>query len=117
MSAALLGNILQSQGNLGIETKELLELSLAIDIENYGQDGIDTALSHFFLGNFFQYQADQSFRTGRGDERGKELLRLSESKYEESIRINTKIFGPDDPRSILISETLCKLRNNLMCFE
>jgi tetratricopeptide (TPR) repeat protein len=78
MSAALLGTILEHQGNLGGETLDLLELFLAIDIENYGPEGTDTAMSHLFLGHFYQKKADQFILKGHADE-GKGLLQLAES--------------------------------------
>jgi hypothetical protein len=52
LSSGLLARILLDQGKLGIETKELHERSLAIDIKNDGSEGVNTAASNFNLGNF-----------------------------------------------------------------
>jgi hypothetical protein len=50
ISNGLLGNILLSQGNLGYETKELLERSLAIYTKSDGLDVLNTAASNINVG-------------------------------------------------------------------
>jgi hypothetical protein len=50
ISASLLGTILQSQGNLGSETKELHELNLVSETRNCGPEGINTSISNSNLG-------------------------------------------------------------------
>jgi hypothetical protein len=112
MSAGLLATILQSQGNLGSETKELHERSLVSDIRNYGPEGKNTAVTNSNLGKFYCLRADGS----QTAEMMKENLSLSKSKYKEALRIYTKVLGPDNPRTIkassifsLISRKLSKL--------
>jgi hypothetical protein len=60
LSAGLLANILQNQGNLGSETKVLYELSLVSDIKKFGPEGINTNVTNFNLGIFYQRRADGS---------------------------------------------------------
>lgn len=110
MCTALLANILLSQGNLGSETEELLKHSLAIDVQTFGTDGLDTATSHGYLGKLFHLRT----ATGHSADVRKKLLRLSKSEYMEALRIYTGIFGPDHTRSKQISSKLiivnCELR-------
>ena len=109
LSTSLLASILQSQGNLGSETQELYERSLAIHIRNYGPEGVNTAVSNFNLGIFYHLRAEES----QTAEIKKGNLQLSESKYKESLRIYTVVFGPDNPRTIQslsrLSIVSCKL--------
>jgi hypothetical protein len=102
ISNGLLGSILLSQGNLGYETKELLERYLAIDIKNEGSEGINTAAANGNLGIFYLELAESQ----QNAETRNEHLILSQSKYEETVRIYTKIFGPDNPRTIQASFSL-----------
>jgi tetratricopeptide (TPR) repeat protein len=108
-SASLLAIILQTQGKLGIETKELFERSLAIDIKNFGSEGINTAASNVNLGNFYHLQAEASQSTGIR----KELLSLSFSKLKEALRIYTKLFGPDHPNTVQASSQLSIVTHKL----
>jgi hypothetical protein len=94
MNCALLANILIIQGKLNTEVEKLL----AIDIQNYGPDGADTSLSHFFLGNFYHCQAE----SGQVDSVRTKLLRRSELKCIEVVRIRTKIYGPNNPRDLVL---------------
>jgi tetratricopeptide (TPR) repeat protein len=102
MSSGLLASILQYQGNLGSETQELYERSLAIDIRNFGSEGVDIAASNFDMGVFYHLQAEE----GQTTETRKEYLLLSESKYTESLRLYTKIYGPDHPQTLVNSSQL-----------
>jgi tetratricopeptide (TPR) repeat protein len=99
MSVGLLATILQSQGNLGSETKELHERSLVSDIKNFGLEGINTAATSFNLGTFYNLRADGS----QTAEMRKENLSLSKFKYKEALRIYTKALGPNNPRTIYVS--------------
>jgi tetratricopeptide (TPR) repeat protein len=96
ISISLLAGILQAQGNLGSETQEFYELSLVIIIRNFGSESSKTAILNFNMGKFYYLRAEKS----QIAEAKIDNLRLSESKYEESLRIFTKVFGPDDPRTI-----------------
>jgi hypothetical protein len=48
------------------------------------------------MGIFYSLRAQVS----QTAEAKKDHLQLSESKYKESLRICTKVFGPDHPRTI-----------------
>jgi tetratricopeptide (TPR) repeat protein len=96
VSASLLASILNTQGKLGIETKELHERCLAINIKNFGSEGINTAVSNNNLGSFYHLQAEASQSVGIR----KELLSLSFSKLKEALRIFSKLFGPDHPNTV-----------------
>jgi tetratricopeptide (TPR) repeat protein len=102
ISSSILAHILQAQGKLKIETKELYERSLAIITKNYGSEGINTAASNFNLGDFYYQQAVESLSIGILKER----LSLSLSKFNEALRINTKLFGPDHPDTVKASSQL-----------
>jgi len=102
VSAGLLARVLQAQGNLGIETKELYERSLAITIKNFGLEGINTAASNFNLGNFYYRQAEGSLSAGIRKER----LSLSVTKFNEALRTYTKFFGLDHPDTVRASSKL-----------
>mmetsp|Transcript_23972 Transcript_23972/g.23015 ORF Transcript_23972/g.23015 Transcript_23972/m.23015 type:complete len:135 (+) Transcript_23972:2-406(+) len=101
-SCDLLARILTSQGNIGDEPMELFERCLAIDIKNEGPDGANTAISNFNLGIFYHRLAD----TQQEIQRHAEYLCLSKSKFEEAVRIYTKIFGLDDPQTTRASSQL-----------
>jgi hypothetical protein len=102
LTCNLLADILMSQGNLGDETMELFERSLANDTKHYGPDGRNTAISNVNLSNFYHKLADEQ-QIAR---RKVEYLSLSKSKFEEVVRIYTKIFGPDNPKTINASLAL-----------
>jgi tetratricopeptide (TPR) repeat protein len=109
MSSSFLANVLQAQGKLGIETKELHERSLAINIKNHGPEGINTAASNGNLGTFYHRQTEASQSTGTRKER----LSLSVSKFNEALRICTKIFGPDHPSTVKASSQLSIVTHKL----
>jgi hypothetical protein len=109
LSAGFLATVLQSQGNLGSETKELNERSLVSNIRNFGPEGINTAVTNFNLGTFYHLRAD---RNQIADMR-KENLLLSKSKHNEALRIYTKLFGPDNPRTIKASSVFSLVSRKL----
>jgi tetratricopeptide (TPR) repeat protein len=102
LSAGLLANILQAQSKLGIETKKLYERCVAISIKNFGSDGFNTAASNSNLGIYYHLQAEASLSAGIR----KEHLSLSFSKFNEALRIYTKLFGPDHPNTVKASSQL-----------
>jgi hypothetical protein len=108
-SVNLLASNLRMQGRLGYETMELFEQSLAINIRNYGPDGTFTATAHFNFGIYYRELAEiqQTVITR------KEPLLLSEIKIKEALRIYTKIFGFDDPRTLEFSTALSTTRRLL----
>jgi hypothetical protein len=95
-TVAYLAFILMSQDKLGSETKELFEQSLAITIRNFGPDGTNAARYHFNFGIYYRKLAEEQQTTATREEH----LCLSEVKTKEALRIYTKIFGPDDPRTL-----------------
>jgi tetratricopeptide (TPR) repeat protein len=95
-SIGLLAAILQSQGNLGSETQELYERALVIHIRNFGSEGVNTAASNFNLGDFYHLRAIK----GQTTETTKNNLLLSVAKFTESLRIYTKMYGPDHPETM-----------------
>jgi len=101
-TTGLLSSILMCQDKLGSETKVLLEQTLAINIRNFGPDGANTATAQFNFGLFYRHlaEAQQIVATRKGH------LRLSEIKHKEALRVNTKIFGPDNPRTLRYSSEL-----------
>jgi tetratricopeptide (TPR) repeat protein len=60
ISIGLLARNLESQGNLGGETKDLHERSLVINMRNCGSEGVNTAVSNFSLGYFYHLRAQES---------------------------------------------------------
>jgi hypothetical protein len=109
VSSNLLATILQAQGKLGNETKELHERCLAINIKNYGSEGFNTAASYNNLGLFYHLQAETSLSA----ERKKEHLSLSVPKLNEALRIYTKLFGPDHPNAVRTSSLLSIVTHKL----
>jgi AcrR family transcriptional regulator len=99
-----------SQDNLGDETMELFERSLANDTKHYGPDGTTTAASNLNLGTFYHHLANKQQIVRREIE----YSYLSKSKYEEAVRIYTKIFGPDNPQTINASSGLFNIIHKLV---
>jgi tetratricopeptide (TPR) repeat protein len=109
MSAGLLAAILQSQGNLGSETKELHERCLVSDIKNFGPYGSHTAVTNYSLGTFYCLRADKS----QNPDMRKENLSLSKFKHKEALRIYTKVLGPDNPRTMKASSAFSLISRKL----
>jgi hypothetical protein len=87
----------------------LHERSLVINIKNYGSEGVNTAALNFNMGVFYHLRAEESHTA----ETKKIHLQLSESKYKESLRIFTKVLGPDNPRTIEASSQLSFISRKL----
>jgi hypothetical protein len=105
-SLGLLTDVLRFRSKLGSEMKEVLEQCLAIDIRNYGPDGANTAGDYGNIGIYYRELADAE----QTAETRKEFLRLSEIKIKEALRIYTKIYGPDDPKTLRYSTELFTVR-------
>lgn len=89
-SSMLLGSVLQKQDKNGNEIKELLKRSLSIWIRHEGPDGINVATANITIGRYFLEDAQkQPF------EAIKEHLLIAKSYFDEGLRIETKIYGPD----------------------
>jgi tetratricopeptide (TPR) repeat protein len=108
-SMSILTSILRFQGKLGSETMELFEQSLAISIRNHGPDGTNTATIHINFGLFYRQLAEEQQTVVTR----KEHLSLSEVKIKEASRIYTKIYGPDDPKTLKFSTELSTTRRLL----
>jgi tetratricopeptide (TPR) repeat protein len=109
MSSSLLARVLQAQGNLGSETKELYERALAVHIRNYGPEEVNTAVLNFNMGDFYCLRAKED----QIAEIKKDHLQLSESKYKKSLEIFTKVVGPDNPKTIKASSQLSIISRKL----
>jgi tetratricopeptide (TPR) repeat protein len=109
-SVSSLALILTSQEKLGDETREFYERALAINIKYCGPDGLNTVRSTTNLGHYYHNLANiqESIETRN------ELLRLSRIKFIEVLRIYTKIFGPDDPKTIDTSHNISIISNDLI---
>jgi tetratricopeptide (TPR) repeat protein len=107
VSVKLLAFILDSQYKQGDETTELYERILAIDTKHGGPDGMNTAISNVALGDYYH-------RLAKGDRTSyarNEHQDISIRKYKEALRIFTKVFGPDNPRSREVLSTLSIISN------
>jgi tetratricopeptide (TPR) repeat protein len=102
ISTNQLANILQSQGKIGGETLELFERSLSICTKQSGPDSTDVAAANGYLGQYHHHLAAKQ----RTAVTRKEHLRLSISFYKETVRIYTKIYGPNNPMTIDVSSAL-----------
>jgi hypothetical protein len=105
----LLGRILQNKSNLGDETKELLERSLAISVVNEGLDGTNTAAGNINIGRFhYNLAMIQSIMSIKRTQ-----LLLAKSCAEEAIRIETKIHNPTHPHSGTATSLLSNILREL----
>jgi tetratricopeptide (TPR) repeat protein len=95
LSYGLLGTILQSQNKLDNETKELLVHAHSINKNDYGPDGYNTAVSTVNLGNYY-HLLSEDIQTLESKVKN---LHLSKSYFKEALRIETKIFGPNNSRT------------------
>jgi tetratricopeptide (TPR) repeat protein len=109
LSYDLLARILMSHDNLGDETMELLERSLAVSTKNYGPDAINTAISNSNLGAFYHRLADEQ----QNSQRKIEYLFRSNSIFKEVLRIYSKTFGPDNPQTIEASSQISIISHKL----
>lgn len=94
-SARLLASILQRQCNYGDEPKGLFLRSLAVCKKHCGPDGGDTAEANYYLGAFYLFGA----KIEPNLEIQKDLLRKSLSYHKDVVRVHTKIYGPDNPKT------------------
>lgn len=92
LCVGILASILRAQGNLGNETKEFMERSLAIDRKHFGPDGVNTAISTARIAAFYHQLAET---TPQSPDSKKYILRLSETSCKEALRINMKTRGPN----------------------
>jgi hypothetical protein len=100
--ASLLSGILLAQGKVDHETKELIERTIAIYTKHCGVDGANTAFAYTILGNFY-YDKSEARATNLTK---KKCLSLSIIQYKEALRIYTKLFGPNNPKTKGLSSSL-----------
>jgi tetratricopeptide (TPR) repeat protein len=109
-SGDLLARILRMQNKLGDETKCLYEQSLAISIRNQGPDGLDTSIGHLNIGKFYsQLALEQPTRQLKQTQ-----LLLAKAHFEESFRINAKIYGPTHPDTVAATSRLAAIISLLL---
>jgi hypothetical protein len=113
MSVGLLASILNSQGKLGHETKDLYERSLVIDIKKHGPDGKNTAVTNSTIGGFYHKLARQAQST----ETRIDHLRLSLSHFKEGLRIYTTLLGPNNPTTVQVSSNVFSISRELSEIE
>jgi hypothetical protein len=89
-SSMLLASALQKQDKNENETKELFKLSLSIWIRHEGPDGINVATANITIGRYFLKDARK-----QPYEALKEHLLLAKSYFDEGLRIELKIHGPN----------------------
>jgi predicted ATPase with chaperone activity len=77
------------------ETKELLVHAHSINKNDYGPDGYNTAVSTVNLGNYY-HLLSEDIQTLESKVKN---LHLSKSYFKEALRIETKIFGPNNSRT------------------
>jgi tetratricopeptide (TPR) repeat protein len=106
---SLLGHILQLQGNLEDETKELFQRCLAISIRDEGPNGMNTAVGNLNLGHFYQTLAKMQYTA---DAKREQFL-LAKVYLDEAHRIQTQTCSPTQPNSIQAAFLLSTLITDL----
>jgi tetratricopeptide (TPR) repeat protein len=109
LSCCLLAKILFMQRKLGDETKELFERSLELRVRNEGPDGMNVALASFAIGEYHHQLARMQSNLGAQ----RTQLRLAKSCYQESHRIQAKLYGPTDPMTLSASSHLANVVSDL----
>jgi hypothetical protein len=110
LSCLLLAQILMIQRELGDETKELLERSLANFVMNEGPDGPNTAGGNIMVSQFhYSLAMIQSIMSIKRTQ-----LLLAKSYTEEAVRIETKIHNPSDPNSVAAASLLSDILRELL---
>jgi hypothetical protein len=100
---------LKAQGKLGDETKELYQRCLVIQTKQEGPDARNTAVVNIDIGDFYHDLA----KIQQTSEMRVEYLRVSLSKHKESVRIYTKILGPDNPATMAASSKVSLISRKL----
>jgi tetratricopeptide (TPR) repeat protein len=105
----LLAKILQKQGKLGDETKELYERSLAICVRNEGPNGANTTTITINIGQFHHKIAmtSSTLHTIRTQ------LLVAKSYFDEAVRIETKIHNPAHPNRVMAASLLSRILREL----
>jgi tetratricopeptide (TPR) repeat protein len=109
MNCSILGRILMNRGELGDETKELLERSLAIDVVNEGPDGQNTAGGNSAISQlYYNLAIIESVIIMKQAQ-----LLVAKSHAEEAVRIETKIHDPTHPNNVAAASLLSKILREL----
>eukprot|EP00596_Hydrurales_sp_CCMP1899_P009591 CAMPEP_0119052096 /NCGR_PEP_ID=MMETSP1177-20130426/73509_1 /TAXON_ID=2985 /ORGANISM="Ochromonas sp, Strain CCMP1899" /LENGTH=165 /DNA_ID=CAMNT_0007031551 /DNA_START=332 /DNA_END=829 /DNA_ORIENTATION=- len=109
LSCKLMAIILETQGNLGDETRGFYERHLAIAIRDSGPDGLNTPVGSFQIGAFY-YKLARAQTTV--DLEQKQLL-LAKSHIEEALRIYSKIHGPTHPDTLKTASLFTNISSEL----
>jgi tetratricopeptide (TPR) repeat protein len=110
LSCILVARILDSQGKLDNETKELYERSLAILVRNEGPNGANTAVVNTDIGQFYH-------KLGRAEsdsDKKKTQLLLAKSYFIEAVRILSQIFGSKHPNTVTAIYLLNRVLKDLV---
>jgi hypothetical protein len=86
----VLAKILDSQGKLGDESRELHQRFLDISILNDGVDGLNTAIANVNIARHYQIVA----KTKTTENSIRTQFMLSKSHFEEGVKIYSQRFGP-----------------------
>jgi hypothetical protein len=110
-SCDLLGRILLSQMNIGDETRELFERSLAILVRYEGSDGgINTATASCNIALYYYELAEMQPTL---DSKRTNLLQ-AKSGIEKALRIHVKIFGATNPKTVSTAERLAEINSKIL---
>lgn len=112
-STMQVAKILQFQENIGVETKELYERSLAIFTENEGPYGANTTIAMKNISQFYLQFAN--VQTTIGGER-KQLL-LTKPFLEKLIRNRLRYCGPTHEETVSTDKVMSIVINRLSDIE
>jgi tetratricopeptide (TPR) repeat protein len=109
----LLARILQSRNNLGDETKDLFIRALAIFTRNEGPDGMNTAEGNIRVGEYYY----QQFKIVESkEEYAMEAIKhlfLAKKYLEEGCRIESLLYGLNNPSTYEAVDLLAAVISNL----
>lgn len=105
-SADLLATVLKSQDNLGDETRELYQYSLACAIQGEGPDGINVVNAHSNLGRTYYKLAEKEVSSAAR----RHLFTVSKQHYQEAVRILSKNGGPYNSNTATFATYLNNIR-------
>jgi hypothetical protein len=110
ISCMLVARILDSQGKLDKETKELFERSLAILVRNEGPNGANVAVINTDIGQFYHKLANKELLDS--DKKKTQLL-LAKSYFVEAVRILSQIFSSTHPNTVTATYLLNRVLKEL----
>jgi hypothetical protein len=95
------------KGNHDDEVKDLLEEVLELFVKKGGDDGEVVATAIFCL---CKYHISISNKLPHGDRRIKQRY-IAEKYCQEALRISTKTYGSNHPKTLFYETDLLKIRN------